>query len=46
MVRTAMASGHAGDSGASAERVQQARFLAFAVWAADDRWGGVPQRPE
>jgi len=45
LVRIAMAAGHAGDSGASAVRAQEARLLAFAVWAADDRWGDVPQRP-
>ncbi|WP_202845017.1 prolyl oligopeptidase family serine peptidase [Luteimonas saliphila] len=45
MVRIAMASGHAGDSGASAARAQEARLYAFASWAADDRWGTVPQRP-
>lgn len=45
MVRIAMAAGHAGDSGASAVRAQEARLLAFAAWAVDDRWGGVPQRP-
>ncbi|MFT3763807.1 MAG: prolyl oligopeptidase family serine peptidase [Pseudoxanthomonas sp.] len=45
MVRTEMAGGHAGASGASAGRALEALLLAFAVWAADDRWGGVPQRP-
>ena len=44
MVRIAMAAGHAGDSGASAARAQEARLLAFAIWAADNRWGDVPQR--
>ncbi|MGY1521160.1 prolyl oligopeptidase family serine peptidase [Luteimonas sp. A482] len=44
MVRIAMAAGHAGDSGASATRAQEARLLAFAIWAADNRWGAVPQR--
>ena len=28
-----------GDSGTTAEREQDARFLAFAIWAADRRWG-------
>lgn len=37
--------GHGGASGASAARTQEARLLAFAIWAADDRWGAVPQRP-
>lgn len=46
MVRIAMAAGHAGDSGASAARAQEARLLAFAQWAADGRWGRVPQRPD
>ena len=45
MVRIAMASGHAGDSGATAVREQEARLYAFAIWAADRRWGPVPQRP-
>ena len=45
MARIAMAAGHAGDSGASAVRSQEARLLTFAIWAADNRWGGVPQRP-
>ena len=46
MARIAMAAGHSGDSGASAVRAQEARLLAFAIWAADNRWGEVPQRPE
>lgn len=45
MVRTELAGGHTGASGASAARAQEALLLAFAIWAADDRWGGVPQRP-
>ena len=45
MVRIELAGGHAGASGASAVRAQEARMLAFAVWAADNRWGDVPQRP-
>jgi oligopeptidase B len=46
MVRTDLTAGHAGASGASAAREQQARFQAFAIWAADRRWGVVPQRPK
>lgn len=43
--RTVMAGGHAGASGAAAALEQTVMFLAFAVWAADRRWGEVPQRP-
>lgn len=46
MVRIAMAAGHSGDSGASAARAREARLYAFAVWAAERRWGAVPQRPD
>lgn len=46
LLRIAMAAGHSGDSGASAARAQEARLYAFAIWAAERRWGAVPQRPE
>ncbi len=45
MVRIELAGGHAGASGASAAREQETLMLAFAIWAAGNRWGGVPQRP-
>ncbi len=42
---SAMHAGHGGASGATAQYQEQASFLAFAVWAADRKWGDVPQRP-
>ncbi|MFT3762270.1 MAG: prolyl oligopeptidase family serine peptidase [Pseudoxanthomonas sp.] len=36
--------GHLGPEGAFAAPALQARYLAFAIWAADKRWGEVPQR--
>ena len=42
--RTAMYAGHAGDPGAKAQYLQKASFVAFAIWAADRKWGNVPQR--
>lgn len=44
MARITMTGGHMGDSGSTAAREQDARLLAFAIWAADRRWGDVPQR--
>lgn len=44
MARIAMSAGHMGDSGSNATHEQQALFFAFAIWAADRRWGDVPQR--
>lgn len=41
---TAMSGGHLGELGAGAGSEQQAMFLAFAIWAAERRWGEVPQR--
>jgi oligopeptidase B len=35
-----------GDPGATAQRAQQASFMAFAVWSANRKWGQVPQRPK
>ena len=46
MVHTSMTTGHQGDPRTSAKREQQALFQAFAIWAADRRWGEVPQRPD
>lgn len=43
--RTAMYAGHMGDPGAQAMYEESASFLAFATWAADRKWGRVPQRP-
>ena len=43
--RTAMYAGHMGDAGAQAMYEENASFLAFAIWAADRKWGKVPQRP-
>ena len=43
MAKVAMSGGHMGDSGSQAVREQQALFLAFAVWAANRKWGDVPQ---
>ncbi len=45
MAKVAMSGGHMGNSGAVAAREQQGLFLAFAVWAAERKWGDVPQRP-
>ncbi|MFT4255781.1 MAG: prolyl oligopeptidase family serine peptidase [Pseudoxanthomonas sp.] len=42
---TAEHGGHLGPSGVFASVELQARYLAFAIWAADKRWGEVPQRP-
>ena len=44
--RTLLHAGHMGDPGATAQRAQQASFMAFAVWSADRKWGQVPQRPK
>ena len=41
--RTAMYAGHMGDPGARAMYEEGASFLAFAMWAADRKWGKVPQ---
>lgn len=43
--RTLLHAGHMGDPGATAQRAWQATYMGFAVWAADKRWGDVPQRP-
>jgi len=43
--RTLMNAGHLGDPDPAAQRAQHALFIAFAVWAADRKWGQVPQRP-
>jgi len=40
--RTLMHAGHMGDPGATAQRAQQASFMAFAVWARERHWA-VPQ---
>lgn len=42
--KTAMYAGHMGDPGIKAQYAQDASFIAFAVWAADHKWGTVPQR--
>lgn len=42
--RTAMYAGHMGDPGVKAMHEENASFLAFAIWAADRKWGNVPQR--
>jgi len=42
--RTLMYAGHMGDPGATAMYAENASFLAFAIWAAERRWGAVPQR--
>jgi oligopeptidase B len=42
--RTAMYAGHMGDPGDKAMYEENAAFLAFAIWAADRKWGNVPQR--
>jgi oligopeptidase B len=44
MARIATTGGHMGASGASAALAQEALFHAFAIWAADRKWGVVPQR--
>lgn len=44
--RTLLNAGHMGDPGVTAQRAQQASFMAFAVWSADRKWGQVPQRSE
>lgn len=43
--RTLTNAGHMGDPDPAAQRAQHALFIAFAVWAADRKWGQVPQRP-
>jgi oligopeptidase B len=43
--KTLLYAGHMGDPGATAQRAQDASFMAFAIWAAERRWGDVPQRP-
>lgn len=43
--RTLRYAGHMGDPGAKALYAENASFLAFAIWAADRKWGDVPQRP-
>lgn len=43
--QTAMLAGHGGNSGGKAAAEQKAEFLAFAIWAADRKWGKVEQRP-
>ncbi|WP_170976856.1 prolyl oligopeptidase family serine peptidase [Massilia sp. HP4] len=43
--RTLTHAGHMGDPDPAAQRAQHALFIAFAVWAADRKWGQVPQRP-
>jgi oligopeptidase B len=42
--RTAMYAGHMGDPGLTAQYKESASFLAFAIWAADRKWGQVAQR--
>lgn len=44
MARIATTGGHMGASGAAAAQEQEALFHAFAIWAADRKWGIVPQR--
>ncbi|MFT3762267.1 MAG: prolyl oligopeptidase family serine peptidase [Pseudoxanthomonas sp.] len=44
--KTETSGGHGGASGAGAAREQKLAFMAFAIWAADRRWGEVPQRPK
>lgn len=44
LARIETAGGHMGASGAAAAIEQDARFHAFAIWAADRKWGSVPQR--
>ncbi|MBB5686880.1 S9 family peptidase [Sphingobium boeckii] len=44
MTKISSIGGHMGASGSKAVRQQQAMFQAFAIWAADDKWGIVPQR--
>jgi oligopeptidase B len=41
--RTAMYAGHMGDPGVKAMLDESASFMAFAIWAADRKWGRVPQ---
>lgn len=36
---------HMGDPGIKAQYEESASFMAFAIWAADRKWGAVPQRP-
>ncbi|MBB3224941.1 prolyl oligopeptidase family serine peptidase [Pseudoduganella umbonata] len=43
--KTLLYAGHMGDPGTNAARAQHATYLAFAIWAAERRWGEVPQRP-
>ncbi|TWI67403.1 oligopeptidase B [Pseudoduganella lurida] len=43
--KTLLYAGHMGDPGATAVRAQHATYGAFAIWAADRKWGDVPQRP-
>jgi oligopeptidase B len=42
--RSALLGGHGGASGNAAQYAELASFLAFAIWAADRKWGDVPQR--
>lgn len=44
MTRIASVGGHVGLPGRAAEADRQALFHAFAIWAADRKWGEVPQR--
>lgn len=42
---TGFSGGHMGPHGARPTPELQATYLAFAIWAAERRWGEVPQRP-
>ena len=44
MTRIASVGGHVGLPGPAAEADRKALYHAFAIWAADRRWGRVPQR--
>jgi oligopeptidase B len=44
MAKIASVGGHVGLPGPEAAAERKALFHAFAIWAADHRWGEVPQR--
>lgn len=44
MARIASAGGHGGPPGLAAGLERDAMYHAFAIWAADRKWGDVPQR--